>query len=356
MSDVANAKRDNRKKSTYYDNASYQFNSAHNRYRTIRKDDEPDFEISEELKRAVLGDMPEDLLPEEKIMYIYFRMCQIFQYNEEFSYNDEVKDIIFNNEFHKEHLERINPGDKIICYDFSRILAKIVNKYVDDAEAVIIKSINNGAHFNIGIFTRTTSAIYDGININTGTHSNDLTNAKMGLEIEGIKAKSDEYLDLVNAYKKIYPLVFGKEPILMNMYLKSLKAQPKIDSKPDLETEIRIFVETLKNEKISGTEFVQTLVSAIHAGYFSSYLERAYVGRIDSGEDRQHYTRLVLLRKSRVREIGADEFDERPIYAIDTKNMTVVKTNGDKIKELLTLGKEKQNGGIKREGLHGEFR
>ena len=86
----------------------------------IREGDEPDWAISPEVYQEIFQDMPQDLSLEEKAMYIYCKMCQVFQYDEGYAYKNRLNKVNYESTFSKEHLESLKPGDKVTCYDFAR--------------------------------------------------------------------------------------------------------------------------------------------------------------------------------------------------------------------------------------------
>ena len=69
------------------------FNSlTHIHDRIIRKDEEPNWKINPELREAVYKDFPEDATLEEKVMYIYCKLCKELQYDEGYFYRDKLSE------------------------------------------------------------------------------------------------------------------------------------------------------------------------------------------------------------------------------------------------------------------------
>lgn len=115
----------------------------------IRTTSEPEWNISPKLHEEVYKGMPENLTLEEKAVYIYYRLCEILQYDEGFNYRTHKSQINYTSAFSKKHLESIEPNTKITCFDFARIYAKMINDMDDHIEGVIIR--DSGGHFSCRI-------------------------------------------------------------------------------------------------------------------------------------------------------------------------------------------------------------
>lgn len=84
------------------------------------------------------------------------------------------------------------PGDKITCYDFSRMYAKLINELDGDITAVMILEGGNEGHALAGFYTENVSATVEAINVDSDKDStNDLMKAKNGIKLKGVKTISD---------------------------------------------------------------------------------------------------------------------------------------------------------------------
>lgn len=130
-------------------------------------DDEPKWKLNEDIKAKILEDMPDKMTPEEKAVYIYNKMCQIFTYDEGYVYRDKEQGskINYTAQFSKEHLEALTSDSRITCYDFSRIYKRIIDEINEPMMAVILKQGVNSGHFYIGFATEKCQATLEAINI-----------------------------------------------------------------------------------------------------------------------------------------------------------------------------------------------
>ena len=177
----------------------------------IREGDEPDWAISPEVYQEIFQNMPQDLSLEEKAMYIYCKMCQVFQYDEGYAYKNRLNKVNYESTFSKEHLESLKPGDKVTCYDFARMYAKLINELDGDITAVMILQGINEGHALAGFYTENVSATVEAININSNTDAtNDLMKAKNGIKLSGVKPISDIKGILEKAINKVYSQILGE--------------------------------------------------------------------------------------------------------------------------------------------------
>ena len=290
----------------------------------IRKDDEPDWNINENLYNAVMEDMPQDFSAEEKAMFIYCKLCKELSYDNGYFYRNILTNNRYTNKFEKENLEAIKPGDKVTCWDFARIYAKFINQLDDNIEAVIISEGRNKGHFLIGFYTDNVSAMLEAINGKTyGT--NDLMKAKNAIEFEGLEVISDRNGLIKKALEKVYPIVFGKKQQSLQDYIQEL-SKIEIEEKPnDFEEKLQSAVEIIKQKNISGNEATQTLAMFSKAGFFGISIERAYVGEKIIQNGKESYKRLVLFRCKDKKEY------ENDIYILDTDSLEIIKANRQEV-------------------------
>lgn len=322
-----------------YTNGVYEFRSTIVSNKVLRKGDEPDFQINEELYKAVYDGMPKDLSLEEQMVFIYSRLCKELGYDEEYMYKSILDKPIYNGEFSKEHLEGIKPGSKVTCYDFSRIFAKFINQIDGDIEAVILVKGENGEHFLVGAYTEDISATFDAINVERGDPTNDLVKAKIGAPIRGIGIKFDDKNILLGIRRRIYPKAIGKEPTFIRDYIRELKSTAQArensieamsnsqdiissdernENSENLIIKVRALVEAAKKAGAFGNELTQLCNAAEEVDFFGTYLEKAYLGSLETTDDAVQVHRIILMR---TRNYYGE--NENPIIAIDTSKCEV---------------------------------
>lgn len=302
----------------------------------VRYGDEPNWDILPETYKAIMEDMPPEMSLEEKAIYIYCKMCKIFSYDEGYLYRDKINKVNYDSTFSSEHLEKITPGTKITCYDFSRIYAKLINELDGDISGVMILSGANEGHALAGFYTKNVSATVEAINIaNSKDSTNDLMKAKNGINLKGIKVVSDRDGLIEKAINTVYPEVLGKEPLSIKQYVSQLKEMPIDENiQNDSFLKLQSFLEIMKARKIYGNEFVQTLWGMSKAKYFGgSNLERAHVGELKvNKEGNKKYKRHILLRRQ------TEENEEKEVYDIDTENLSITQTSPEEVISKLNSG------------------
>jgi hypothetical protein len=287
--------------------------------KVIRNGEEPDWKITSEIRETIFSDMPENLSLEEQAMYIYCKMCTVFSYDDGYLYRDKLNKVNYESTFSKEHLEGLMPSDKITCYDFSRMYAKLINELDGDITAVMILEGLNGGHAFAGFYTDNVSATVEAINVDSDKDStNDLMKAKNGITLKGVKTISDRDGIIKQAIDKVYPQILGKQPQSIKEYIHELKSIPQEQDVPnDIVLKLQSLLEIMKSNHILGNEFVQTLWGIGKTNYFGdTKLERAYLGELQKKDDgSERYKRHILLRQPKQEEI---EDSSREVYLIDT--------------------------------------
>ena len=320
-----------------YVDPKYEFKSVKFNEDIIRKGEEPEWNINSKLSDAIYKDMPEDLSLEEKALYVYTKLCSILEYNEEYLYRDKGVSSKFESTFSKEDLEGVIPGAKITCYDFSRIFSKLINEMEGDIEAVIISEGANQGHFLTGFYTDKISVRLEAINIDQQGRkdpTNDLMKAKNGIKLRGIKSVSDREGIIDCSLDKIYQLVYGKQALSIKGFVQELKSLPQTEIPNDTRVKLESFIEVMKERRIVGNEFVQTLDGMCKSKFFGENIEKAYIGRREERKDKKHMQRMILMRS---KEEIEGEILER-LYLIDTSSLALTEPDSQEIIDGLNLG------------------
>lgn len=321
-----------------YVNPRYTFSRS--RYLTdkvVRDGDEPDWEIALEVREAVFSDMPQNLSLEEQAMYIYCKMCSIFSYDEGYLYRFNLNRVNYSSQFSKEYLESILPGDKITCYDFSRMYTKLINELDGDITAVMVLEGINQGHAYAGFYTDNVSVVLEAINAASDQDvTNDLMKAKNGIQLQGIKTISDRSGIIPGALDKVYPQAIGQEPKSVQEFIQNLKATPKYQDIPnDTTLKLQSLLETMKSNHIFGNEFTQTLWRITKSNYFGdTTFERAYIGKLqDENTSQERFVRHILLRQE-----SQDPNSPKQIYVINTDTLDLTICSREDIISKLNSG------------------
>ena len=323
-----------------YVNPTYTFSRGPNITDSVIRDgEEPHWEMTQEIYEAIFSDMPQNLSLEEQAMYIYCKMCTIFSYDEGYMYRDKLSKVNYESTFSKEHLENLMPGDKITCYDFSRMYVKLLNELDGDITAVMILEGANEGHALAGFYTENVSATVEAINVASDKDStNDLMKAKNGIKLKGVKTISDREGIIEQAIDKVYSQILGKQPQSIKEYIQELKSlPPKQDVPNDIVLKLQALLETMKSNHIFGNEFAQTLWGIGKTNYFGdTKLERAYLGELQREDDgSEKYKRHILLRQPKQKKT---EDSSREVYLIDTDTLDLTTCSEENIIAKLNSG------------------
>ena len=323
-----------------YVNPTYTFSRGPNITDSVIRDgEEPHWEMTQEIYEAIFSDMPQNLSLEEQAMYIYCKMCTIFSYDEGYMYKDKLSKVNYESTFSKEHLENLMPGDKITCYDFSRMYVKLLNELDGDITAVMILEGANEGHALAGFYTENVSATVEAINVASDKDStNDLMKAKNGIKLKGVKTISDREGIIEQAIDKVYSQILGKQPQSIKEYIQELKSlPPKQDVPNDIVLKLQALLETMKSNHIFGNEFAQTLWGIGKTNYFGdTKLERAYLGELQREDDgSEKYKRHILLRQLKQKKT---EDSSREVYLIDTDTLDLTTCSEENIIAKLNSG------------------
>lgn len=342
-------------KSTIYQNATQIYQAYHERYsryvdrryefreldneddmRTFRNGDEPNWNVNEELRAAIFNNLPQDLSLEEQALFIYTRLCQELEYNEEYLYRNKDISSQFESNFSQEQLESIKPGSKITCFDFSRIFSKLVNELDGDIEAIVISQGTNRGHFLTGFYTDKVSVRLEAININLNGRqdpTNDLMKAKNGIKLRGVQPIFDRDGIINDSLRKVYSLTYGKDALSVKGFVQELKSLPETDVPDDIKLKLQSFIEVMRDRGIVGNEFVQTLDGMCKAKFFGQDVEKAYLGKRMEHDGEKHIQRMILFRQK-----GTEEQEEPHFYLIDTSTLEMVEPPQQQLIEELNSG------------------
>ena len=285
---------------------------------TVYPEKEPEFEVSEDIRKILIDDCPKDFTTEEKVLFMYATACKNFSFDQGYVFRNRTRGRSYIGSFNKEKLESIKPGDRVTCWDFSRILARCINGLQEegcDVKANIVSLGKRNGHFMLGVYTDKTSFTLEAIN--PLHHSNDLTKAQNGIDLEGIQILKDKYNLLSKAKEKVLPLVYGTEPKTLEEY-KEDYAQGKEKPVPEeLAAKFRYLGKFMKDRNLSGDEAFQTYMSLWQMGFFAGEnVEHAFVGRKVTNGEEEYYDRDVIIKIKQ---------EESPTYVLFNTRKVVFK-------------------------------
>lgn len=99
---------------------------AINKFLTTEETDYQKVEIDEELKNKILANMPADFTKLEKAIYVYIKMCKIFQYDDEYYAMNQKGATKEKHQDIKYITELSLKNNKLVCYEFNLIYSKIL--------------------------------------------------------------------------------------------------------------------------------------------------------------------------------------------------------------------------------------
>lgn len=285
-----------------------------------------EWKLNDALRFAVYDDMPEELTTEEKVFYIYAKLCDLLCYEDDVA-RIEGRRVPMDerSEFNKEYLECVQPNSQVICYEFSRVCAKFLNELDGVTAKVLAQGMVEG-HFVVGCYTDNISAYLEAVNVSGTANMNDLARAKNKLPLEGVMPVSDKYRLINRALEKVYPCVYGTPKTSIEEYLKkiNLQKQPPVD----FESKIDAFVNVLKNNNVCGNEGALTFNAFKTCGFFGQNVEAVYIGERSKSKSGTFYKRKILVRQ---------ENEENP-YLIDVVNLTSRQLDVEEVKQKLQSG------------------
>ncbi len=299
----------------------------------IRKSQEPEWTIDEELEEAILMGMPEGITPEEQAMYIYINMCKILKYDEGAKYRHATrgKNIVdrvnYTSEFSAEHLSKIKTTSRVTCFDFSRIFIKIANEHIENLEAVILNQFNG--HFCVGFSTARCSVKLEPINMFKAEgekySTDDMERTKSGHKPAGVFPIYDPNNIIEKALKKMYPKVVNTRKRGLNDLVAQLIEIPEEPVDMDLKDTLTMLVKHMKKSSITGNEFTIRFNNIFNNSWLRKKLMRRYIGKpVFLAEDDLVYRRIIWLRE-KIEQLDPKQGEVRKpeMYLIDTDTMEI---------------------------------
>ena len=225
-----------------------------------------DWNLDKSIEHYVLDGMNSDYSLEEQIAHIYIKLCVLLEY--EGSY---MVDTNINSLYSKNIMEGINVDNPvIICSDFTHLFTKLVNKLENvDARSVRCGK-GNRVHEYAAILIKDKNTRVDFDPIDVHGNFNDLTSAKLGIELKGIQYIKDDDNTFRNAVQKVYNHLISQNTIntyyLINEYEKLNFRNISVD----FSQNIYRFLEQMKIRNIRGNELIIAFMRMENIGYFGN--------------------------------------------------------------------------------------
>lgn len=291
----------------------------------IGREDEPDWKINDELKEYVYRDMPEGLTSEEKAIWIYMKLCKTLNYDDSRHFGN------MSNKINISLLESIRPNSKLICFDFARVYAKLVNSIPDsDIEA---KIVGREGHFLVNLVSKDIIMTAEATKAISTT--NDFFKVKMGLPIEGIHAEYDPRGIVQNSIERFTPLIY-KDVRTIKSYIDMLDVIRSEETGRDTKTEetelynkLDSLAKTMKENNVSGTEAIMGIIKFSKLGFFGDNTEDAWIRKkTQSREDGIKYKSGIIVSQG----------ENNQFYILDCTDMKVIQMRKEDLLEKFRCG------------------
>ena len=150
--------------------------------------------VSDELRNAVVGNMPAHYNDLQKAQYIYLKMCQTLTYNPEFFAVNKTGPRV---KPHRDidYVQKITPdNNEVICYEFSVIYGRLLADYTSTKHRLVFERgcfgndrYGNGDHTYIDFRSGKFLVKADSVR---GVFTSDLTSQKLDRPILGLKCEN----------------------------------------------------------------------------------------------------------------------------------------------------------------------
>lgn len=281
--------------------------------------DEGEWELNPQISDYVFHDMPKDISPEDKVFFVYFKMCELFSYDINYIYRRMERN------FNKDRLESIGIGSTIVCWDFARIFSKLIDM-IDDKQiyGVVLDSMVDVFNEHIGVGMVTSNGIVEfepmAININESRLS-DLTNAKMRFpltNIDVILGNLDFYREKIQKMNNLFGYTNDT-----TTYLKQFIECANNNYLANSIDRLSLFISDMRRRNITEQEFIYLFSFLNRNNSFNGLLEHQYIGEIvnSPGEPREIIDEILI-------QYGEDQ------YIVDTLNHSCLKTSNDQLDEM----------------------
>lgn len=261
---------------------------------TVKYDDLNQVKINDELKKEVLKDMPKDLNPIKKAIYIYVKLCKILTYDPEFY---ALGQGLNGAEKHRgiKNIEFISPSNnEVVCYEFCAIYAKLIKElgfdYEIDGDPL---GMLLGLHQHLNVLLGKYFVSVDSV---TSILYGDMTRSKLNQPLEGIeclnknhKSKREFNLMVTEVYSMI---VNGESKRKKQSYYEAFRIDDLIDEKAgkldfySLEDKIKLLLEKANGYDLKTIDFMGYVKQLLSVLFDSKKVENSVSFSIVSDKKR----------------------------------------------------------------------
>ena len=224
--------------------------------------------VSDELKNAILSNMPRDFSDLQKAIYIYIKMCKLLTYNTEYFAVAQTGDATLK---HKNvgYITQITPkNNEVICYEFNLIYAKML-EYL----GINYKIVSDGRSYGDGHSSLEfrCDKFLVGADAVTSILNGDLLSAKLNDVLNGIECfnrnkKTEEEFEamLLEVYRVLTIQESGKKLEIKPESFDDLIAEySKLTqnlSSVSLEERLLILIEKANSKKLTGLDELSYMI------------------------------------------------------------------------------------------------
>ena len=299
-----------------------------------------EFDLNDELKEEVLKDIPDNFNKLQVAYYIYKKLCQCLHYDEEYYATNQKP---FDDKKYKDikELNRIKPGDGVVCYQITMIFAKFckmldipfrLEKYEN---AKVLKY--GGGHL---LLVLNVDGYIVKADFATGIISCDMVTEKVYGKVKFFSLENE-----VERRKQAYDLFIKEADDYFSSIenyedaKKQYQEMTKNDlSKLSIRERLEIFIDIIKKIDLNIMDSI-LLVSKIYKNifsglYFKNCIFRAIANRNTTNSDMEaEVVFLIAFNENKI----SDDFLENEYYVIDAyKN--VEKVSPEDLKERFDSG------------------
>lgn len=213
--------------------------------------------INEELKKVILKDLDDSLTPLEKAIYIYLRLCKYLTYDAKFYLSDGFRE----EQSHRtiEDISKINSEkNRVVCYDFNMLYAKFLQEL--GLKPVIFGRVAYSENHE------TLEVLFSNLILKadstTSFFKNDLTNAKLGLPLKGLKCLTEneiaqkEFSDSLNKVYELFKKEENKAYDEFDSLLKEYQILNSIEFKTPLKERVEIMCSALTSSSLTDMDLM----------------------------------------------------------------------------------------------------
>ena len=213
--------------------------------------------INEELKNTILKDLDESLTPLEKAIYIYLKLCKYLTYDAKFYLSDGY----LEEQSHRtiEDISNINSEkNRVVCYDFNMLYAKFLQE-LGLKPVIFGREVYSENHETLEVLFSNLILRADST---TSFFKNDLTNAKLGLPLKGLKCLTENEIaqkEFDESLNKVYELFKKEENKAYDEFdslLKEYQILNSIEFKIPLKERIEIMCSALTSSSLTDMDLM----------------------------------------------------------------------------------------------------